>query len=226
MFHLIIKLLVLSFTLMLPSLTLANDIGYSVLGVIASSKGQEGVALLKSKKSSKVSAFREGAQIKKNLKIVKIYRKNVDFDMNGKILSMKVGDEEATFKDTPPSLNVAANMTSGQGFEKKGDTLTVNRELKDELVNNNLSKILMQAAAVPHVKEGRLVGFQLLEIDSGSIYEVAGLQNGDVITHINQQPINDAGRAIKALSSLKTAASASFNYLRQDQSHELVIKIN
>ena len=76
------------------------------------------------------------------------------------------------------------------------------------------------------MKEGRLVGFKLLEIDSGSIYEVAGFQNGDVITHINEQPINDAGLAIRALRSLKTAANASFNYLRQNQPHELIIKIN
>ena len=227
MSNLIIKIMLFASFLFSANTVLANDIGLSVLGVIASSNGSGGVALLKDKKSNKVAAYRAGNEIRKNLKIVKIYRKNVDFDLDGKILSMKVGDEEATYKNAPASsLNVAANLKSSQGFEKNGDTLTVNRELKDELVNNNLNKILMQAAAVPHIKEGRLIGFQLLEIDNGSIFEVAGFKDGDVITHINEQPINDAGRAIKALSTLKTAASASFNYLRQDQSHELVIKIN
>ena len=63
----------------------------------------------------------------------------------------------------------------------------------------------MQAAAVPYTKNGKLIGFKLLEIDEGSIYNVAGIQNGDVITHINDLPINDAGAAIRALTKLKKA---------------------
>ncbi|SMF69946.1 PDZ domain-containing protein [Pseudobacteriovorax antillogorgiicola] len=220
----ILVTLLFSFT----PLAQASDLGYIVLGVIASSENQKGVALLKHKSSGKVSAFREGDPIREKLSISRVYRKTVEFVWNQQIYSMSVGDDSP--RRTPdvssPVTSVAANLTHIEGVEKNGNTLTVNRSLKESLVGENLNKVLMQAAAVPHTRNGRLIGFKLLEIDAGSIYDVAGFKDGDIITHINELPINDAGRAIKALSSLRQASTANFSYLRQNQEHELIIRIN
>ncbi len=207
----------------------ANPFDYNVLGVIASSQNQKGVALIKQKSSGKVNAFREGQEVTAGCIITKIFRKTVSFSYNQKHYELSVGDENPTeVKGGSYTLNtsVADNLYQADGIERSGNTLKVTRSLKDNLVGENLNKILMQAAAVPHIEQGRLIGFQLLEIDRGSIFDVAGLKNGDIITHINERPINDAALAIKALSGLKSASSASFTYIRNSKPMELVIQIN
>ncbi|HYX33571.1 MAG TPA: PDZ domain-containing protein [Oligoflexus sp.] len=208
------------------SLAQGNPFDYNVLGVIASSQNQKGVALIKQKPSGRVAAFREGQDIAAGCRIEKIFRKTVTFSYNSKFYELSVGDETPTEVKGTPQSNVAENLGQADGIERQGNTLKVTRSLKDNLVGENLNKILMQAAAVPHVENGRLMGFQLLEIDQGSIFDVAGLKNGDIITHINEQPINDAALAIKALSQLKAASSATFNYIRNRKPMELVIQIN
>lgn len=226
-----LKTLLLVITFVVTPVAKASNLGVIVIGVIASSKDKEGIALIKKRSSGKVKAYKEGAELNAGLKITRIYRKTVEFRKNKQLYSMSVGDTSA-YKHEKKRLrapSVAApvsNLTSIEGLEKKGDTLVVTRSLKDSLVGENLNKILMQAAAVPHTKNGKLIGFKLLAIDQGSIYDVAGLKNGDIITHINDLPIVDAGRAVKALSSLKTASVANFSYLRSNQAHEIKIQID
>ena len=207
----------------------ANPFDFSILGVITSSRGKKGVALMKQKSSDKVSAFKEGDEVVPGTKIKSILRKTVTFSYQNKLYELTVGE------DKPRQVNeassgasvVASNLTHAAGIEKDGDVLKVSRSLKDSLSSSEgLNKILMQAAAISYVQNGKLVGFRLLEIDAGSIFEMAGFQNGDIITHINEQPLNDAGLAIRALGSLKTAASASFGYLRGTTAMSLTIQIH
>ncbi len=205
---------------------LASPFEYSVLGVIASSKDAKGVALLKKKNGGQVAAFKAGQEISPQFSIEKIEQKTVTFLFQSKRYNLSVGD------DAPRELNnaareaIASNLQSAQGIEKSGDTLKITRALKDNLSGENLNKVLMQAAALPHIQNGRLIGFQLLEIDSGSIFDVAGFKNGDIITAINDQPINDAALAIKALNALKTASTATFGYLRGNAQLQLVVQIH
>lgn len=208
------------------SLAHGNPFDYNVLGVIASSQNQKGVALIKQKSSGKVAAFREGQDIAPGCRVQKIFRKTVTFSFKTKFYELSVGDETPTEVKAGAISTVADNLVQADGIERNGNTLKVTRTLKDSLVGENLNKILMQAAAVPHVENGRLTGFQLMEIDQGSIFDVAGLKNGDIITHINEQPINDAALAIRALSQLKASSTATFNYVRNSKPMELVIQIN
>ncbi|MCX6128795.1 MAG: hypothetical protein NTX25_06990 [Proteobacteria bacterium] len=212
------------------NLALGDTFEYTVLGVIASSQNQHGVALIKQKATGKVNAFREGQELDPNCRIMRISRKIVTFSYNNKSYAMSVGDESPTeIKNADPSMSgptVADNLYKADGIERNGNTLKVTRSLKDSLIGENLNKILMQAAAVPHVKDGHLIGFELLEINKGSIFDIAGLKDGDIVTHINEQPINDAGLAIKTLSKLKSSPSATFGYLRGTQVMELVIQTN
>jgi general secretion pathway protein C len=208
------------------SLAQGNSFDYNVLGVIASSQNKKGVALIKQKTSGRVAAFREGQEVADGWRIEKIVRKTVTFAYNSKFYEMSVGDETPTELKASPHASVADNLVDAEGIERQGNTLKVTRSLKDNLVGENLNKILMQAAAVPYVENGRLTGFELLEIEPASIFDVAGLKNGDIITHINEQPINDAALAIKALNQLKSASTATFSYIRSRTPMQLVIQID
>jgi type II secretion system protein C len=209
-----------------PEALLANPFDYTVLGVIASTKDSKGVALLKKKNGGQVVAFKVGQDIGPQFSIEKVQQKTVTFLFQSKRYNLSVGDESPREVSSSGTETVAQNLQSAQGIEKAGDTLKVSRALKDNLAGENLNKVLMQAAALPHIENGRLIGFQLLEIDAGSIFDVAGFKNGDIITAINDQPINDAALAIKALNALKTASSATFGYIRGSTPMQLIVQIH
>lgn len=220
-------LLILKFILFAGALQ-ANPADFTVLGVITGSKDKKGVALMKQKSNGKVSAFKEGDEVIKGTVIKRVLRKTVTFAYQDKFFELSVGDEspKEVKEGESHERKVATNLTNAQGIEKQGDTLKVSRALKDTLASGEgLNKILMQAATIPYVENGRLVGFRILEIDPGSIFDVAGFQNGDIITHINDQAINDAGLAIRALGSLKNTTTATFKYLRGTSPMNLTIQI-
>ena len=64
----------------------ATEIDFTILGVIASSNESGGIALIKNKKTGKVSAFKVGNNINSTTHIKKIERKTVTFVKNEKNL--------------------------------------------------------------------------------------------------------------------------------------------
>lgn len=226
----LLALTILIFAASLLSFRLsAKELNIIVLGVIASSQNKGGVALIKNTESGKVSAHHEGSYVKPGLEITKVGRKSVIFKIEENLYTMKVGDYNATEtpqKETekPRNTLTVENLRGVEGIERNGNRLRVSENVKKALVGDNLSKVLMQAAAIPATDAGgRLIGFKLLAIDKGSIYDVAGLKDGDIITHINDQPIISAGSAIKALNQLKGAQQARFSYNRAGSAQELII---
>ncbi len=218
---------------LLPETALANPSEYVVLGVIASNNGRQGVALMKHKETGKVSAYREGTTLSKDLAITKVERKEVLFNFKGAFYTLTVGS------DTPVPVSGAApmpgrgrsldvdsnNLAERDGFELRDNTLKVNSSLKNVLVEKKLSEILMQTATEPFVENGRMVGFKLWDIEKGSIFDVAGFQDGDLITSINEQPINSAAVAIRILNQLRNANDAEIAFVRQGQNRSLRIVI-
>ena len=93
------------------------------------------------------------------------------------------------------------------------------------MIGPNLSKVLMQAAAVPNYQGGQLKGFTLWEIDKGSVYELAGFQDGDVITAINGQELTDVGNTIKMLHSLKGENRAEVSVTRAGTARTIKIEV-
>ena len=54
----------------------------------------------------------------------------------------------------------------------------------------NPSALFSQARILPKYEGGQMVGVQVSAIKPGSLFEQAGLQNGDTITEINGQPVS------------------------------------
>jgi general secretion pathway protein C len=50
---------------------------------------------------------------------------------------------------------------------------------------NNPAALFSQARILPKYEEGQMVGVQLNAIQSGSLFEQIGIQNGDTITEFN-----------------------------------------
>lgn len=69
---------------------------------------------------------------------------------------------------------------------------------------DNLAEISTQARAIPAFKDGKSIGFRLINIKPDSVFEKIGLQNGNVITQINGYDLNDPAKALELYQKLKT----------------------
>ena len=206
-----------------PLLTEEN---FLVLGVIASTKDKAGIALMKNMKSGKTFAVKQSTEFEPGSVVKYVSRKHVTVMIKNQLYRIDVGGDVASampMNNRSSNNNYVANV--GQEVQIEGNTVKVSNAFKDHLVNNNLEKILMQAAAVPHVVNGKLKGFELWEIEKNSIFEVAGFRDGDLITKINDQEITDISMTIRILSSLKNAPQAKFDYMRNGASQNLTIVV-
>lgn len=201
---------------------------YLVLGVIVHSGAGKSVALVKSIASGKTLAVREGQKVDESTSLSQVRRKTVEFVMAGEKIMVAVG--ENTADASAPRMIAPADISdaSGQGYagvEREGAITKVSASVRDHILKNDLSKVLMQAAAVPHYNNGVLSGFSLHDIEPGSVYEQIGIREGDMVTHINGQALNDVAGTIKLLKSLKEEPNASMNLMRNGQPQTLSLVV-
>jgi type II secretion system protein C len=88
------------------------------------------------------------------------------------------------------------------------DRSTVNSDTQD------MAKLFTQVRAMPNLQNGSSNGFALSEIQPGSIFDQLGLHDGDVVTTVAGQPMNDPRTAITVLESLSGRSSIQMSVLR------------
>ncbi len=227
MYGCLIRLLAV-FTIGLSSmnaLALTNN-SYLILGVIASTEKRSGVALVKDKSTGHTFAVREGDGVdkQKSAILIAVNRKFVDISIAGKPYRFAVGDEissSASGSMIAPGASLAAAIEAEDGVVK------VSASYKDHLIKDKLATILMQAAAVPYYQNNKLAGFTFWDIEKESVFEQIGLKDGDTVTGINSQEINDVASTIKLLNSIKeNAKEVQFTYLRAGVEHNTKIVID
>ena len=151
-----------------------------------------------------------------------IHRKFVLFSQDKNVFKVMVGtDDPLDYK----VKKVAPPVSISKGLDKSEGELRIQSALKEKLVNEDLSKVLMQAATEPFIQDGSILGFKIWDIEPESIYEKAGFKNGDLITHINGNPLTDAGNAIKTLRSLRDSTDVNITYQTRGQEKNLRILV-
>ena len=197
-----------------------KDFGYLVLGTIVTVSKGKSVALLKHRASGKTQAVRVGSTIEKDLLLSAVDKKMVKVTQKGKVYFIRVGSSEEFSRVS--THNIAQRQ---EGLQSRNGNVTISADYKDHLIKNELNKILMQAAAEPALKDGKVVGFTLWEIEKGSIYEKLGFKNGDTVTNINGNELVDAGQAVKVLVSLKNAKNLALSYTRNGVEQQMQVRV-
>jgi len=81
----------------------------------------------------------------------------------------------------------------------------------------NLNRFLMQARAVPSMKQGRIVGFRITRISRGSLYEKIGLRNGDVLLRVNQRNLDNPAKLFGLYQEMRNKRHVSLLLSRNGQ---------
>lgn len=105
-------------------------------------------------------------------------------------------------------------ITITTGVETRGNTLRLTSSLREYVTKDGLMAVLMQAASAPERRHGEQIGYRIYEIDAGSIFDLTGLKNNDVVTHIDDVGLTDPVTAMKALMAIKVADKFSFRFIR------------
>lgn len=96
-----------------------------------------------------------------------------------------------------------------------GHSIILTEEARDHIAGDGLLTILYQAASTPMLTiDGDIYGFRLTDIDQGSIFDLAGLKDGDIVTHIDGEALFSPERALDLLRYVKGQPSFTYQVKR------------
>lgn len=219
-----------SFRLLAEKRLKSSEAGFKILGSIVSDKNQSNknsVVLIKYKEKNAIKAIKVGDTIHVQDKALILEKVKQEYliasDQDQKI---KIFKDEFFQTETLLSLPVQtaapakaipySDSYKEDGFEREKDKIEMSEGFRKKTMEN-LGQILMEASASPVVGTNGIEGFEMDQIEAGSIYQKAGLINGDIVTSINGIALTNVAATIKLLQSLKDAASVNFEFKREGQ---------
>lgn len=212
-----------------------KEVGISIMGAIVSKDTSKSVVLVKEKDSGKVTALKIGKMILEKHKILHIEKNYIVVQKDRDILHVYkdkfAGEAIAKASSSPASSKAGASSYKEDGFERTDDgeekiDVKMTSSYRDNLVNNDLQNVLMQATALPYYEDGKIKGFQLSQIEEKSIFAKGGFKDNDVITKVNGIDLNSISGAIKLLKSLKSEGSISVEMSRGGSLREMTISVD
>ena len=170
-----------------------------------------GFIVVEERGSHKQKLYRLGDKIGQD-KLIKITR-------NTAIL--KNGVREIILKIKETMEGPLLPNSSGAG---KNNAIPGNFTLSKKSVNENLSdlkSLTNQAVVRPFLNNGVQEGYTISNIAPNSLYEKAGIQNGDIIIDINNNRMQNANDILQVLNSMQSGSSMDLNVKRNGKTETI-----
>jgi len=198
-----------------------SSLNLVLTGVIAAASG--GYALISVNGQSE-EPFAVGQTVTGNAVLQAVYPDRVVIRRNGALESLMLEGVEkpqpsavsrpapAAFRPVTGSANIV-QQTGANHYTVERDQLAAQMRTPE---------FLRQASVVP-VNGG---GFQVRQIQPGSIYEKLGLQSNDIIKSINGEPVRTAEDAIRLYQQLPTLNSVQIEIVRNGNPQNLFYQLS
>ena len=170
-----------------------------------------GFIVVEERGSHKQKLYRLGDKIGQD-KLIKITR-------NTAIL--KNGVQEIILKIKETMEGPLLPNSSGAG---RNNAISGNFTLSKKSVNENLSdlkSLTSQAVVRPFLNNGVQEGYAISNIAPNSLYEKAGIQNGDIIIDINNNRMQNANDILQVLNSMQSGSSMDLNVKRNGKTETI-----
>ena len=185
-----------------------TKLGLTLLGTVSGTGGFD-FAVIEEKNKKKQGLFREGDAIA-SATIIRIMRGMVVLrvDSRDEILKMEEGDQRS---------EVGGRRSEGRGIKN------VIKLKKTDIDNafKNMGEMLAQVRIRPYFSSGKPDGFMVSRIKPGSIFRKMGMQNGDIIQGVDNQPIKSPDEMMKLYNKLKSGSAISLNIKRKGRTQNL-----
>jgi len=171
--------------------------------------GEDSFALIKS--GSKTSIFQLGDELAPGVFVSEISRKLVVLKDHGvrKELPLKQrkGAGARLVRQKNPAASKRGIVAVDENSWKISKAVAKNARL-------NLNSLLQTARMIPQVKNGKTVGFKLVELEKGSLLEQIGLRVGDLVVEINHVKLNSPEKALQIFQQIREANNISLGLMR------------
>ena len=162
---------------------------------------------------------------------------------NGKLYTVKIGDKIGDYKveyiddfyivvskgDKEFKIYLSLKST---GSPKK----TVSREKKEDKpkkvvkvnrrdIKKNLKTAFKDIIAIPALRSGKMIGWRILKVKEGSIFDKYGLRRGDIIVSINGKPANEITSISDFYKIIKDTKNINLEVKRGKEVVEVFIEI-
>ena len=219
----------------------ATKLPLALLGTAAATDDFYSWAAIEDRESRKTKVVRIGDEIRPTATVMRIERRRVVLDENGlpRELALKGGGPSGKVSPRPsselrnPRTPRRRSRTSSSRRPPAPGSLRKVGDGRFELPRSDLnatlsnpSTFLNQARFMPKFEGGEMVGLQVNDPRPGSMFQQAGIQNGDVITEINGVAIDSAEQSRNVLSAFEEEDEIDVVVMKPDgQRNHLTIDI-
>jgi len=196
----------------------ARDLGLALVGTVVADDPRKSIAIVDNRKSGKQELYREGDRVGQVL-IKKILRNKIIIDTGGGDMVLTMGHEE--------SLGASPAPREGPRSEQPEPSASPPRLDREEAESGvpGPSQFMQQVRIRPHFQEGQPGGFLIYRIDPNSVFAEMGLQNGDVITAVNGEPITTAQEVSDFYDALEESGEVVLEVKRGEETKEIRVEI-
>ena len=191
-----------------PCVEKPSNFPVELLGIIYTGNPQTNLVTFKDPHIETADVYKEGQTIIDN-DLYEIYRipnsSTVEIKNKNTKICLSTDSKKNLFPNTNP---LEANLK--QFYE-------LDSQFVNEQIGTGFSKILNSARLAPESLEGKIVGFKIYDIIPKSLFNEIGLENGDLITQVNDTNLEDPSQGFKIYEVLRDEEVITFEVHRADQ---------
>jgi len=198
------------FALLALAVTVPADL--VAVGIVANRNPSRSVALLRSGGRTRVVGVGETA-------------------FGGRVAAITAGAVMVEFEGRRVELRLSAEAPSpvaaARAIPKESDpnARVLQRRDVEKRLGEEAPRILAETTLMPALDAGRVAGFTLTRVPEGSLLTDAGLRAGDVLTQINDTPIDSMATLIALWPRLQNESTLRAIVLRNGQPVSLTVSL-
>jgi general secretion pathway protein C len=175
------------------------------------------------------SIYRQNDRIPDAGELISVAKTSAVINHNGTLITLEMPTDDSGGPSSPmpqpaPIMPMMPPMF-GHDVHRVGPHQYVIERSSVQRNLQNMGQLFTQMRAMPNVENGQTDGFKLSEVVPGSMFSQMGLRNGDVVTSVGDQQLNDPTQAIALLNSLRDANSLTITVMRHGRPVELNYQI-
>ena len=181
----------------------------SAVGIVASRDASRSVVLLRSGGRTRVVSVGENAF---GGRVTAIRADAVAIEFEGRSVDLRLsGDSVRAAAPAPAAGDPGAHVLTRRDVERR--------------IGEEAPRILAETTLVPAVDAGRVAGFTLTRVPENSLLTEAGLRAGDVLTQVNDTPIDSMATLIGLWPKLQGESTLTAVVLRNGQPVSLTVSL-
>jgi len=194
-----------------PRAIVLSPLTIKLLGTVVAEEHAAAIIAIAAGREQRV--FFVGDSIQPGVILQTVEAEAIVVERGGKLerISLEQGAKLTTTPMPTNSLVVSPTRAPAQATRRKMNRNQLQKQLQ------NFPALLSQARVIPHMDKGKPAGFMISDIVPGSLYQQAGLQNGDIILSVNGKRITGAKQAMSMYQTLQSAAAIDLELVRAGQ---------